>query len=384
MGFVSHTDGSGWEAAYTDHKLTHNSPSDWMHQNLDSIGCHPLPRLCLPASHNAGMSKLNGKTAFATDENTLCHHTDLLGQLQAGFRYFDVRPAISNGQFMTGHYSSFSADDIGIDLPPLPSGLPDFISNPIDDITGSSTFLGGNGQSIASIISQVNTFLASNWELVIINLSHTMDTDHDYSRLSQTQLEDLLDQLLDLNHRFIAPEDVTDDLTTLSLEDFIRDGPAVLIILDNAQAGESMELPASFADQGFYTDENLPVFNRFANTDGVEEMSRDQLGKMRDESGGNDELFLLSWTLTTPLDIRAKSVEAGARLMGDLWPVVRGEGSGEGGGFPNLIMLDGIGRVGAAIKGGNVAALCMAVNSWVNEDCSEVRRRGKGRRAEVR
>lgn len=236
--------------------MTHNSPSDWMHQNLDSIGCHTLSQLCLPASHDAGMSKLNGKTAFATDENTLCHHTDLLGQLQAGFRYFDVRPAISNGQFMTGHYSSVSPDSIGIDLPPLPSGLPDFMSKPIDDVNGGS-FQGGNGQSITSIIQQVNDFLANNWELVIINLSHTMDTDHDYVRLSQDQLESLFSKLLDLKHRFIAPQDVT-DLTTLPLADFIKDGPAVLIILDNAQAGEDMK-PAAFANKGFYTDKNFPV-----------------------------------------------------------------------------------------------------------------------------
>lgn len=341
-----------------------------MHQNLASIGCQPLSRLCLPASHNAGMSKLNGKTAFATDENTLGHNTDLLGQLQAGFRYFDVRPAISNGQFMTGHYSFISADSIGIDLPPLPSGLPDFISKPIDDVTDGS-FQGGNGQSIASIIDQVNNFLANNWELVVINLSHTMDTDHDYERLSQDQLEDLFEQLLGLKHRFIAPKDVT-DLTTLPLEDFIKDGPAVLIILDNAQAGEDMK-PASFADKGFYTDKNFPVYNQFANTDNVNDMSKDQLKKMNDEAPKDNNLFLLSWTLTTPLDIRAKSMEAGARLMGDVWPVVRDKGEKDGV-FPNLIMVDGIGRAGAAIKGGNVAALCMAVNSWVNDDCRTKKR----------
>ncbi|ETN46071.1 uncharacterized protein HMPREF1541_00255 [Cyphellophora europaea CBS 101466] len=349
-----------------------NPPSDWMHQNLPSIGCQTLSRLCLPASHNSGMSSLNGKTAFATNENTLCQNTDLLGQLSAGFRYFDIRPVIASGSFATGHYSSVSADGIGIDLPPLPSGLPDFISNPIDDITDGS-FQGGNGQSIASIISQINDFLANNWELVIINLSHTMDTDHDYVRLSQDQLEDLFEQLLGLKHRFIAPQDVT-DLTALPLEDFIKDGPAVLIILDNAQAGEDMK-PAAFADQGFYTDAHFPVYNQFANTDNVDDMSRDQLKKMNDEAPQKNDggLFLLSWTLTTPLDIRASSMAANARLFADVWPVTRDKGKADRV-FPNLVMVDGVGRKGSAIKAGGVAALCMAVNSWVNDDCRAKKR----------
>lgn len=312
---------------------------------------------------------MNGKTAFATDENTLCQNTDLLGQLQAGFRYFDVRPVISNGQFVTGHYSEISASGIGIDLPPLPSGLPDFISKPYDDITDGS-FQGGNGQSISSIIDQVNDFLANNWELVIINLSHTMDTDQEYESLSQDQLDDLFEQFLGLKNRFIAPKDVT-DLTTLPLEDLIKDGPAVLIILDNAQAGEDMK-PASYADKGFYTNDNFPVYNQYANTDNVDDMSKDQLQKMNDEAP-KDGLFLLSWTLTTPLDIRAESMKAGARLMGDVWPVVRDKGEKDNV-FPNLVMVDGIGRPGAAIKGGNVAALCMAVNSWVNDDCRAKKR----------
>lgn len=43
-------------------------------------------------------------------------------------------------------------------------------------------------------------------------------------------------------------------------------------------------------------------------------------------SKGDSGQPLLSWTLTTPLDIRAKSMDAGARLTDDVWPVVRDKG----------------------------------------------------------
>ena len=335
-----------------------------MQQNLPAIGCQPLSRLCLPASHNAGMSKLNGKTALATNENTLGHDVDILGQLQQGFRYFDIRPVIAGGTFATGHYSNVGPGSIGIDIPDADVDLPDFISKPIDDILDGS-FQGGNGQSIASIIQQMNDFLSKNRELVIINLSHTMDTDNKYARLSPAQLNDLFNQLLGLKNRFIAPKGVT-DLTTLPLSDFIANGPAVLIILDNAQAGEDMK-PGDFASKGFYTNANFPVFNSFADTDNVDTMSKDQLTKMGNEAP-KDGMFLLSWTLTTPLDIRAASTRAHARLFGDVWPAVRDRGAKDKV-FPNLVMVDGVGWRGSAIKQGNVAALCMAVNAVVNEDC---------------
>jgi hypothetical protein len=334
-----------------------------MHQNLASIGCQPISRLCLPASHDSGMSSLvNGKTAFSTPENTLTQNTDLAGQLAAGFRYFDIRPVIANGAFMTGHYSFVSAGSIGIDLP-------DIIAGPIGADGG---WQGGNGQRIAEIIAQLNDFLDANRELVVLNLSHSLDTDaggKDWPRFSQGQLEALLGELLNVKYRFIVERDEARDLGSLPLERFIADGPAVVVVLDNQQAGEDMKITPGFEGKGFYTDQQFRVFNQYANSDDVDIMSKDQLGKMAKEAGkkGDGELFLLSWTLTTALNIRAWSDRAHNRLFGDLWPVVRDKGA-DGGEFPNLIMVDGIGRSGALKKGG-VAALCMAVNHWVNDDC---------------
>jgi hypothetical protein len=343
-----------------------HTPFNWQSQNLPSIGCQPLTRLCLPASHNAGMSVLGTHTALASEANTLCHSTDIFGQLEAGIRYFDVRPAISDGEFVTGHYSALSADS------KLPIDLPGFL-DPIDDAL--SSFQGGNGLSVADIIKQVNAFTVKNNELIILSVSHTLNTDDKYQRFTQDQLNDLLKQLGDLKHLWHAPDKVA-DLTTLTLNDFIKEGPAVLVVLDNAATGESMACPDDLHRKGFYTNDDFPVLNEFTDTGKINDMSADQVTKMSDfqagQSAKNKGLFAASWTLTPDAlgDIRKQSEEAHSRLAGDLWPVVSKKGKGKEGVYPNLVMVDGVGMGrGSAIKQGNLAAFCMAVNAWVNEDC---------------
>jgi hypothetical protein len=318
-----------------------NPPIDWMNQNLPSIGCLPLNRICMPASHNAGMSVLNGRAGPATPENTLCHYTDILGQLRAGYRFFDIRPVIAGGQMMTGHYSNTLSD----------AGF-------LDDLL--DVWVGGNGQSIASIIDQINQFLSNNRELVIINLSHTLDTDNGYKTFTQDEQNRLFKQLLNLKNRFILPKGAS--LANLSLNDYLKDGPAVVIILDNAQAGEHMSA-SSFPNQGFYTNADLPIYNQYSNTDDAGKMSKDQLSKMRAQrTGPNSKSFLLSWTLTTVIDIRMWAGFAHERLFKDLWPSVSKES------YPNYIMVDGVGS--KVLEPGNVVALCLGVVGGFNDVCS--------------
>ena len=307
-----------------------NPPENWMQQNLPAIGCQPLRHLCMPASHDAGMSQLNGNTAFANAQDTLTQYSDISGQLAAGFRYFDIRPVIHDGQFYTGHYS---------------------------DIAGS--WQGGNGQSIASVIDQVNTFLTGNHELVILDLSHAYDTDNGYPPLTQAQTNNLMQQLLGLQHRFTAPAG-TPDLSKLTLKDFIGSSASVLIIFDDSTLS-----PGAFSQQafpGFYNNTQLSVYNSYANTPNLGTMVTDQLGKMAAQRHSPDSgLFLLSWTLTT-LDPRDSAPAAHAALFQRLWPALNKQT------FPNFIMLDAIGN-NDNLNNRNVAALSMAINHYFNDAC---------------
>lgn len=294
----------------------------------------------MPASHNSGMSRLNGKKGLVAAENTLAQYVDVAGQLRAGFRFLDIRPVIADGRLMTGHYDELRKN---FDL--------------------FNTWQGGNGQGIGEIVEQINEFLDGNDELVIINLSHTLDTDSGFEPFSQEQQNRLFKKLQGLKHRYIA-KDVKDP-STLTLDDLIGDGPAVLIILDNKQANEHMDA-SSFKHQGFYTNAQLPIFNSYSDTDSVREMSQDQIAKMhRQRKGMKSGMFLLSWTVTTVLDIRDAARGPQRALFRNLWPAVKQTS------YPNFIMLDGVGAKESPISGRNVAALCVAVMQNFNADCRE-------------
>lgn len=103
------------------------SPVDWMQQSLGSLGNRTLRQICMPGSHDAGMSSYHPGTVGANWQNTQAQYLDTYQQLMMGSRYFDLRPVISNGQFVSGHYS---------------------------DVEG--TWLGGNGQSLSDTINQIN------------------------------------------------------------------------------------------------------------------------------------------------------------------------------------------------------------------------------------
>ncbi|KAI9860060.1 MAG: hypothetical protein M1813_006408 [Trichoglossum hirsutum] len=185
----------------------------------------------MPASHDAGMSVLNGHTSGSNKQDTVTQNLDISGQLNSGARYFDIRPVIASGGFATGHYSKIKG-----------------------------VWQSGNGQSIDDIISQINRFLDCNQELVILSPSHTLDTDHGYQEFSQDQWNQLLQKLSGLTHRYVAPTG-TSDLGKLKLQDFISTSPKVLLILDG-----NLNLGA-FAHQGFYTSSQLPVFNSYSDTE---------------------------------------------------------------------------------------------------------------------
>jgi hypothetical protein len=104
-----------------------NPPVDWMHQSLSTLGNRKLKHICMPGSHDAGMSEINAHTVGVTYENTQTQLLNIYNQLVYGSRYFDLRPVVSSGQFVAGHYSE------------------------VENI-----WFGGNGQSVAEMITEIN------------------------------------------------------------------------------------------------------------------------------------------------------------------------------------------------------------------------------------
>lgn len=312
-------------------------PIDWMHQTLGTLGCHPLRHICLPGSHDAGMSDLTHSTFLSVEENTLTQWADIAGQLSAGIRYFDLRPVISAGIFVSGHYSKIG-----------------------------DSWIGGNGQSLSSIIDQVNAFLSNNKELVILDLSHMSNTDEDWRGLDDEEYGRLFTELERIEHRCTSvPLDT--DLSVLPLSSFISDTASVIVIISDAVP---IPLPPN---SGIFPHDTLHIFNSFANTPLASAMRSDQIEKLAAQRTSRDSpMFLLSWTLTTPLDIRGLATQAHELLFepGDqgLWStIIKQKDKGT---YPNIIMVDGIGRNiesddDVLAGGGVLTKFAMAVNSMV-------------------
>jgi len=209
-------------------------PSNWMQVNLGDIGNLSLRKLSVPGSHDAGMSRRTGGTGLTNDCNTLTQTTGIGGQLAAGARYFDIRPVITGGLFSTGHYTGMFVIRIPF------CGLRSWSSGGAD-VLGS--FQGANGQWISEIISDVNAFTANNKELIVINLSHTLNTDvgtSSYRAFNQDEWNRLFSQLQGLNNLLVASSlpsgfsASSGDLSQLKLNQFISGRAAVVLVAEGS------------------------------------------------------------------------------------------------------------------------------------------------------
>jgi hypothetical protein len=105
---------------------------DWMQQSMGSLANRTLKQITMPGSHDAGMDRYDPGTLGANFANTQSQYLDVGGQLNIGSRYFDLRPVLSNGKWVSGHYSEI--ENLG--------------------------WVGGNGQPIEEMVSQINEYVA--------------------------------------------------------------------------------------------------------------------------------------------------------------------------------------------------------------------------------
>ncbi|KAH7400960.1 PLC-like phosphodiesterase [Phaeosphaeria sp. MPI-PUGE-AT-0046c] len=328
--------------------------TDWMQQSMGSLANRTLKHICMPGSHDAGMTTFTPGTIGANYANTQTQYLNFYQQLMVGSRFFDLRPVLSNGQWVSGHYSA--------------------LENDIEDI-----WLGGNGQTIASIIQQINDFTAKYQELVIINLSHTIDTDNKYKDLSQDQWNKLFDTLKGINNRYTVSDPGNTDFTSKVLGDFITDRASVFIF---AQLPNGISL-GNYVSQGFYSSANFPYYDSYSNTNNRANMKSDQIKKLKDNrnivsdaSARKDKFHVLSWLMTQqPEDvlifekaIMNMAAEAFDDLVSDAWNAFTPQS------FPNVLFVDALGirdksvafpydKVKSVPVNNDIAALAIAVNN---------------------
>ncbi|KZT04935.1 PLC-like phosphodiesterase [Laetiporus sulphureus 93-53] len=308
---------------------SNNPPMDWMQSNLSTLGSRPLRHLCMPGTHDSGMSTLRAHSALVTHKDTITQVHTIGGQLALGARYFDCRPVIRGGQYVSGHYADVK--DVG--------------------------WMGGTGQSFADIVREINDFTADNAELVVLNVSHDLNTDASRS-FTQEEWDAFLELLMGLERLYVAPDPASVDLTLLPLEAFIGNGDAAVVVIAEPDAKESVSLGA-YVSRGVYRYAQLDAYNSYSDTHELEKMVHDQLDKMWNvrQSPGS-QYFLLSWTLTQDAleaigageTILSLAAPALPRLYTKLLPACSPNT------YPNIIYLD-------RFHTSDVVALAMAVNA---------------------
>ncbi|WP_347900743.1 hypothetical protein [Pseudomonas purpurea] len=314
---------AGVQGNYTGTNL--DAPN-WMKNNLGLLKGKKLKEICIAGSHDSGMSARGTGTAGAFDCNTLTQSRDVGHQLKLGVRYFDIRPVISSGGFYTGHYGKVG-----------------------------SSWQGANGQSIQSIISDVNAFAGSHNELVVLNFSHSLNTDvgnSSYRPFDQSEWNRLFNSLDGLGNLYVADKD--SDLTDFELGRFVDGRAAVLVIVEEGGIDFGGRL-----GKGFYKYNSFNVYNKYSDTNDLNTMVEDQVKKMRESS--DRQYFLLSWTLTqdgvqaatcalgTAYSIIDLAKIASGVLADRLYPKISPTS------YPNIIYVDNVDRSDAA-------AMAMAVN----------------------
>ncbi len=411
------------------HSSADENWSTWMQANLETLGGRTLRQLCMPGTHDSGMSQIGTCTFDGNADNTQTQTQGILGQLKRGARYFDIRPAISDGTFVTGHYSYISA-------------------------LGSTQ--GCNGQSIADIISDINSFTSDGAELIILSVSADINTDvgePNYQSFDEGEWISLLQVLQGINALYLGPAPnsivsivwesgtvtvLTDgplglkvgatlniwingvepsgyngtflctvtgsttftyvlasdpgtpddtwgtsypiiDLSKLTLNDFIGSGrSAVVVIVDPAADNLKNIVLGSGVGQGFYYPESLPIDGTYADSDDLDSMVQDQIGKLEAlRIRPDDEMFMLDWILTQqtkdiigdPISILDLANWANPWFGSKLWSWISKQC------FPNILISDDIYSVyydyygeKTTINSCQTTALAIAINNFTALD----------------
>ncbi|KAL5594624.1 hypothetical protein BROUX41_001543 [Berkeleyomyces rouxiae] len=329
---------------------SHNPPVSWMQASRHVIGSRKLKHVCMPRSHNAGMSTINGRTMFVSPSNAQNQILNIYQQLVRGSRWLDIRPCIGNtGEYLLCHYA---------------------------------TRFGANGISVDEAILQINHFMKDfPGELVLLDLNAdaAYDTTHSYVRLDVLQWTEILAKFREIEQ----PCRIDGSLTEATMDTFIGDGNGCVATIKRSPIPQTDE-PL----YGIYSEDSLPRFNVWSNTGSHAEMAIDQVRKLQTERAighesdpsTRDTFHVLSWFVTpAPITLRRawrhrQLIDHAGETLSSLSSFGISEFSPYS--FPNVLYVDGFGMPHGGLAAGthsaqgdkfeasegHMAALAMAVN----------------------
>lgn len=278
---------------------SHFSPSvteggSWMGQLSAVIGKQVLSKICLPGTHDSGMSQISNATFGARAANAQTQTLTIGQQLLQGIRYIDCRPVIWNGEQYLGHFSYSSA--LG--------------------------WVGATGERWQNVLNDITSFLAQpgrSKELILLDFSHGFNYDNPANKggygFSKTDSIAWLNSVAAaLGNVLYKNAAVSPD--TAVLNDMLNTGAQVIARFDG-----------SFSDglassNGFWTDEQMVINGGYSDTGDLHFMVSDQLQKLTENSHDTSALFLTSWTLTQTTEEAVLGIPSLETMAGKANPVL--------------------------------------------------------------
>lgn len=146
-----------------------------------------------------------------------------------------------------------------------------------------------------TIVQQINEFTSHSRELIVISLSHSLNTDlgnSHYRPLNQPEYERLFNQLKNIKDLFVTSNE-TVNLLDRPVNYFLGAGKSAVVIVMNDRANLG-----SFHHQGFFPSSEFAVVDDYADSHDLNKMIDDQMRKLAKNRGEGKNFFLLSWILT--------------------------------------------------------------------------------------
>lgn len=306
--------------------------ANWMKKNINWLGALSIHQLSLGGSHHSGMNQITGGTPQAKSCKVIYQDLTVINQLEKGVRYLDLRPVLSEGKFTTGSYFKEQ----------------------------NNKWQGANGQSIISILEDINNFTKEHNELIIITLSNTLNRDVEEHRpFNQNDWDELFDLLNTTENMFHTSEKT--QLEMITLGEITKKGTRAGVFYIVYDEGTGVEL-GDYAGKGFFYPRNIIIFRSATKTDDPLVMIDQQISLM--EKVAPNRYFVMSFILSrNRSNVTVCSKRRNHKRMGQtvnknladiLYYVTKHI-------HPNVLMLDYVGH-------SKVAEVAMSINlKWLSK-----------------
>ncbi|MCX8132097.1 MAG: RICIN domain-containing protein [Clostridia bacterium] len=258
--------------------------ASWMEKTKNDIGNKKLWEITMPGAHDSGTwdlkpAKYVGNTGDSATANldpdaairmAKTQDWNIKYQLASGARYFDMRVSYGYYHVLGSPTGSFHRIDDG-------------------KYYTQHTVIGSDYEEVLSLVKE---YLDSSpkKELIILNFSHF----ENFGAAQHSRFQQLISTKLG-NYIYKG-----NNILGTTYNDYVSSGSKVIIRYDDEDHEDT--------SNGFYSPDEIPLFDDYANKNNHTDVMNDQLSKLQTNYGDPYHMFLLSWTLTPTI---TQYIEAG-------------------------------------------------------------------------